>query len=75
MRCSEALEAAGDETPAIRMAVGPEGGWTAEEEALFDAENWKPVSSGAAHPACGDGGDHGDGGGGGAAGIGPEFRD
>jgi 16S rRNA (uracil1498-N3)-methyltransferase len=42
----EALDAAGDETPAIRMAAGPEGGWTAEEEALFDSENWKPVSLG-----------------------------
>jgi 16S rRNA (uracil1498-N3)-methyltransferase len=29
-----------------RMAAGPEGGWTAEEEALFDSENWKPVSLG-----------------------------
>jgi 16S rRNA (uracil1498-N3)-methyltransferase len=28
------------------MAVGPEGGWTPEEEALFDAESWKPVSLG-----------------------------
>lgn len=43
---SEALTAGGDEVPPIRMAVGPEGGWTAEEEALFDAENWKPVSLG-----------------------------
>ena len=43
---TEALAAAGDHVPAIRMAVGPEGGWTAEEEALFDAENWKPVSLG-----------------------------
>jgi 16S rRNA (uracil1498-N3)-methyltransferase len=42
----EALERAGDETPAIRLALGPEGGWTAEEEALFDAESWKPVSLG-----------------------------
>ena len=42
----EALANTGDEAPAIRMAVGPEGGWTAEEEALFDAENWKPVSLG-----------------------------
>jgi 16S rRNA (uracil1498-N3)-methyltransferase len=42
----EALDAAGDDVPAIRMAVGPEGGWTAEEEAMFDAENWKPVSLG-----------------------------
>ncbi|HEX3435582.1 MAG TPA: 16S rRNA (uracil(1498)-N(3))-methyltransferase [Pseudacidobacterium sp.] len=42
----EALQNSGDEMPAIRMAVGPEGGWTAEEEALFDAEGWKPVSLG-----------------------------
>jgi 16S rRNA (uracil1498-N3)-methyltransferase len=42
----EVLAAAGDEVPAFRMAVGPEGGWTAEEEAMFDAENWKPVSLG-----------------------------
>ncbi|HTX40982.1 MAG TPA: 16S rRNA (uracil(1498)-N(3))-methyltransferase [Acidobacteriaceae bacterium] len=43
---SEALVAAGDDVPAIRIAVGPEGGWTAEEEGYFDAENWKPVSLG-----------------------------
>ena len=42
----EALEAAGDDVPPIRMAVGPEGGWAAEEEAMFDAENWKAVSLG-----------------------------
>jgi len=42
----EALTIAGDEAPTIRLAVGPEGGWTAEEEALFDAESWKPVSLG-----------------------------
>jgi 16S rRNA (uracil1498-N3)-methyltransferase len=42
----EALDAARDQAPAIRLAVGPEGGWTAEEEALFDAENWKAVSLG-----------------------------
>jgi 16S rRNA (uracil1498-N3)-methyltransferase len=42
----EALRNAGEEMPAIRMAVGPEGGWTAEEEALFDAEGWKAVSLG-----------------------------
>ena len=40
------LANADDEMPAILMAAGPEGGWTAEEEALFDAENWKPVSLG-----------------------------
>lgn len=43
---SEALDTAGDDVPAIRIAVGPEGGWTPEEEAMFDTENWKPVSLG-----------------------------
>ena len=43
---TQALSAAGDEAPAIRVAVGPEGGWSPEEEAMFDAENWKPVSLG-----------------------------
>ena len=42
----EALLGSGDEMPRIRMAVGPEGGWTADEEAMFDAEGWKPVSLG-----------------------------
>jgi 16S rRNA (uracil1498-N3)-methyltransferase len=42
----EALAAAGDDLPAIRVSVGPEGGWVAEEEALFDSEGWKPVSLG-----------------------------
>jgi 16S rRNA (uracil1498-N3)-methyltransferase len=41
-----ALGAAGDTVPPIRIAVGPEGGWTGEEEALFDAENWRAVSLG-----------------------------
>ena len=43
---TEALTAAGDDVPAIRIAIGPEGGWTGEEEAMFDAENWKAVSLG-----------------------------
>lgn len=43
---TESLAGAADETPPVRLAIGPEGGWTAEEEALFDAENWKPVSLG-----------------------------
>ena len=34
------------ERPAVILAVGPEGGWTAEEEALFAAEGWQPVSLG-----------------------------
>jgi 16S rRNA (uracil1498-N3)-methyltransferase len=40
------LDAAGDSVPTIRIAIGPEGGWTGEEEALFDAESWKAVSLG-----------------------------
>jgi 16S rRNA (uracil1498-N3)-methyltransferase len=32
--------------PGLRIAVGPEGGWTAEEEALFVAEEWTAVSLG-----------------------------
>lgn len=43
---NDTLKNAGDEFPQIRLAVGPEGGWVAEEEALFDAEGWKPVSLG-----------------------------
>ncbi|HVW78379.1 MAG TPA: 16S rRNA (uracil(1498)-N(3))-methyltransferase [Alloacidobacterium sp.] len=42
----EAMKNSGDEMPLVRMAVGPEGGWTAEEESLFDAEGWKSVSLG-----------------------------
>jgi len=42
----EALEESGDQLPVVRVAVGPEGGWAAEEEALFDSEGWKPVSLG-----------------------------
>ena len=34
------------ERPAVHFAVGPEGGWTAEEEALFQSEGWQPVSLG-----------------------------
>jgi 16S rRNA (uracil1498-N3)-methyltransferase len=43
---SQTLAAAGDDLPPIEIAIGPEGGWTAEEEALFDAEGWKAVSLG-----------------------------
>jgi 16S rRNA (uracil1498-N3)-methyltransferase len=42
----EALADSGDQLPVIRLAVGPEGGWAAEEEALFDSEGWEPVSLG-----------------------------
>lgn len=40
------LKEAKDDFPEIRLAIGPEGGWAPEEEALFDDEGWKPVSLG-----------------------------
>lgn len=42
----EAVETAGTETPALEIAIGPEGGWAPEEEALFDANGWRAVSLG-----------------------------
>jgi 16S rRNA (uracil1498-N3)-methyltransferase len=43
----DALEVdAGPPARQLRIAVGPEGGWTAEEEILFATEGWKPVSMG-----------------------------
>jgi 16S rRNA (uracil1498-N3)-methyltransferase len=41
-----ALQQPSLEKPAVNLAVGPEGGWTAEEEALFGAEGWQAVSLG-----------------------------
>lgn len=41
-----AIEEAGMETPSFDVAIGPEGGWAPEEEALFDANGWKAVSLG-----------------------------
>jgi 16S rRNA (uracil1498-N3)-methyltransferase len=32
--------------PALELAIGPEGGWAPEEEALFDANGWRAVSLG-----------------------------
>ncbi|MDE3148586.1 MAG: 16S rRNA (uracil(1498)-N(3))-methyltransferase [Acidobacteriota bacterium] len=48
LRCliGEAVDAAGDEMSPIEIAVGPEGGWSAEEEALFDANGWRAASLG-----------------------------
>lgn len=43
---TEALDAGGDAVPSIRIAVGPEGGWAPDEEAMFDAENWRAVTLG-----------------------------
>lgn len=43
---TEALDAGGDTVRSIRIAVGPEGGWASDEEAMFDAENWRAVTLG-----------------------------
>ena len=42
----EAVAAAGDEMPTLEIAIGPEGGWAPEEEALFDANGWVAASLG-----------------------------
>ena len=42
----EAVTAAEEEMPTLEIAVGPEGGWAPEEEALFDANGWRAVSLG-----------------------------
>jgi 16S rRNA (uracil1498-N3)-methyltransferase len=42
----EAVGAAGSEMPTIEIAVGPEGGWAPDEEALFDANGWRAASLG-----------------------------
>jgi 16S rRNA (uracil1498-N3)-methyltransferase len=42
----EAVEAAGDEMPALEVAIGPEGGWAPEEESLFDANGWRAATLG-----------------------------
>jgi 16S rRNA (uracil1498-N3)-methyltransferase len=42
----EAARSAGSEMPALEIAIGPEGGWAAEEQALFDANGWRAVSLG-----------------------------
>jgi 16S rRNA (uracil1498-N3)-methyltransferase len=42
----EAADAAGAVMPTLEIAIGPEGGWAPEEEALFDANGWRAVSLG-----------------------------
>ena len=42
----EAIAAAGAEMPSLEIAIGPEGGWAPDEEALFDANGWKAASLG-----------------------------
>ena len=42
----EAMEAAGAELPRLEIAIGPEGGWSAAEAALFAAHGWRAVTLG-----------------------------
>ena len=41
-----ALQLPSLENPQVYLAVGPEGGWTAEEESLFGSQGWQSVSLG-----------------------------
>ena len=41
-----AIEGASTEMPTLELAIGPEGGWAPNEEALFDANGWKAASLG-----------------------------
>ncbi len=43
---AEAIETAGNESPSLEIAIGPEGGWAPAEEALFDANGWRAVTLG-----------------------------
>lgn len=43
---AQVIAGAGTEMPELEIAVGPEGGWAPEEEALFDANRWQAVSLG-----------------------------
>ena len=42
----DAAAAARNEMPVLEVAIGPEGGWAPEEEALFDANGWRAASLG-----------------------------
>jgi len=42
----EAMAATEPEMPSLEIAIGPEGGWAPNEEALFDANGWRAVSLG-----------------------------
>jgi len=43
---SSDAESSGSGIRRIRLAIGPEGGWTPEEETLFAGERWKAASLG-----------------------------
>ncbi len=42
----DAVSQATPEMPALEIAIGPEGGWAPDEEALFDANGWRAASLG-----------------------------
>ena len=42
----QTMESSVDEMPSVHLAIGPEGGWAPNEEALFDANGWRAVSLG-----------------------------
>lgn len=42
----EAIVGAQSEMPTLEIAIGPEGGWAPDEEALFDANGWRAASLG-----------------------------
>ena len=42
----ETLAGTATEMPTLELAIGPEGGWAPEEEALFDANGWRAASLG-----------------------------
>jgi len=42
----EAISQAQAEMPTLEIAIGPEGGWAPDEEALFDADGWRAASLG-----------------------------
>jgi 16S rRNA (uracil1498-N3)-methyltransferase len=45
-RIEAALKESGADLPDIAIAIGPEGGWTNEEVALFQKHNWQSASLG-----------------------------
>ncbi len=42
----EVIAGAQADMPTLEIAIGPEGGWAADEEALFDANGWRAASLG-----------------------------
>jgi len=45
-RIEAAMASAESDLPEFELAIGPEGGWTPEELALFAKHNWQPASLG-----------------------------